>query len=96
VKLSLLVLQGRVVIFTDRNYWEIIHNRKGYNFIFLEKGCGVLLRKVWGLNALFGSRKSKYICLLITLLLLKVVQQCPFICGRSAVENAAHIYPNAR
>lgn len=96
VKRLLLVLQGRVVIFTDRNYWEIIHNRKGYNFSFLEKGCGVLLRKVWGLNALFGSRKSKCICLLITLLLPKVVQQCPFMCGRSEVDNADHHYRNVR
>ena len=85
-----------MVIFTDRNYRKIIHNRKGYNFTFFEKWCGVLLRKVWGLNALFGSRKSKCICLLITLHLLKVVQQCPFICGRSAVDNAAHIYRNVR
>jgi hypothetical protein len=96
VKLLLLVLQDRVVIFTDRNCWEIIHNRKGYNFPLLEKGCGVLLRKVWGLNALFGSRKSKCIWLLITLLLPKVVQQCSFICGSSAVDNAAHSYLNMR
>jgi len=26
----------------------------------------------------------------------KGVKQCPFICGRSAVDNAAHSYCNAR
>ena len=85
-----------MVIFTDRNCWEIIHNRKGYNFPFLETRCGVLPRKVLGLNALFGSRKSKCICLLITLLLPKVIQQCSFICGRIAVDNAALSYLNVR
>jgi hypothetical protein len=49
LKVLLLVLQGRVVIFTVYNCGEITHNRKGYNFPFLEirvwcfteKGLGV-------------------------------------------------------
>jgi len=59
VKLLLLVLQARVVIFTDRNCWEIIHNRKGYNFPFLEKGCGVLLRKVLGVECPLWQQEVK-------------------------------------